>query len=346
LGVEQKKKSLAALGKSFAELAKIASGQSGDDQRFETMLRAKTENNWFTLENQELAFRGWSQALREENIERWFSEFDESQGSTKKVGLILAGNLPLVGLHDLICVLIGGHEAHVKMSSKDRLLLPMVLEALREIDPELASKVVWKDEVIGQVDAVIATGADNSARYFSYYFKDIPHIIRRNRNSVAILRNEDSEEDLERLGDDIFDYFGQGCRNVSKIFIPQDFDLDRFFKGIMHRSEVNTHHKYMNNYEYNKTVWLLSQFQLLENGFLVLKEDDGLRSPLGTLYYERYDDLDNIKSRLEGMRKELQCVVGNIEWEGSVPFGKTQEPELWDYADGVNTMDFLLGLSK
>ncbi len=344
MDIKQKKNSLIQLGNRFAYLSELAGAEQSEDLNFERLVRAKVENPWFTLENQKLAFQNWSEALQKDQIDQWLDKF-ESMNRDKRVGMIFAGNIPMVGLHDLLCVLASGNKAVVKLSSKDKVLMPLVMDLLKEIEPELSDAIEIREETLGSVDAVIATGSNNSTRYFEYYFREVPHIIRKNRNSIAVLQEEDSEEDLKALGGDIFDYFGLGCRNVSKLFIPESFDLDRFFGAIMDRLSLNMHHKYMNNYEYNKTVWLMSNYDLLENGFVVLKEDQSLASPLGTLFYERYASQEDLAVRIEEQKDAIQCVVGNVNWDIAMKFGTSQKPRLWDYADGVNTMNFLQNLN-
>ena len=197
-------------------------------------------------------------------------------------------------------------------------------------------------EQLKDVDGLIATGSDNSARYFDYYFKDKKRIIRKNRTSVAVLRGEESEDDLLGLSHDIFRHFGLGCRNVTKLYLPKGYDLDIVFKALFHYQEIGNHNKYANNYDYNKAVYLLSQAELIENGFLLMKEDEGIHSPVGVLFYEFYDNMEDVKRVIENLKDELQCVVSNEDLPQRVSFGKAQSPELWDYADGIDTIEFLL----
>jgi hypothetical protein len=222
--------------------------------------------------------------------------------------------------------------------------LPLIAKYLEYAEPEFKGRIHFTEERMTGFDAVIATGSNNTARYFDYYFGKYPSIIRRNRNSVAVLTDQETEEDLKKLGEDIFRYFGLGCRSVSKLFVPRGYDFDKFFNAIYQYKEVIYYDKYVNNYDYNKAVYLMSQYQLLENGFLMLKEDQSYASPIATVFYEYYDDKDVLQRRLEADKELIQCVVGSSDQIKMVGFGETQNPQLWDYADDVDTLDFLQGL--
>jgi hypothetical protein len=253
----------------------------------------------------------------------------------------LAGNIPLVGFHDFLSVLITGHKALIKTSSNDQHLLPFLAKYLIAVEPEFADAITFTEGKLEGFDAVIATGSNNTARYFEYYFKDKPAIIRKNRNSAAILTGNESREELVGLGEDIFRYFGLGCRNVSKLFVPQGYDFKNFFEAIYEYKDVIFYDKYANNYDYNKAVFLMSNFKLLDNEFLTIKEDSGYASPISSVFYEYYDNLDTLKQKLEAEQDQLQCVVSNKLTENSIPFGQTQKPGLLDYADNVDTIAFL-----
>ncbi len=250
----------------------------------------------------------------------------------------MAGNIPLVGFHDFLSVLISGHKVLVKQSSNDKQLLPVIAGFLMNIAPEFENRIRFTEERLTDFDAVIATGSNNTAGYFEYYFKGKPNIIRKNRNSVAILTGKESKEELEALGEDVFRYFGLGCRNVSKLYVPKEYDFESFFKAMYPWHTLLNSAKYANNYDYNKAVYLMSEFKLLENGFLILKEDESFGSPIATLFYEEYEDKKELQEKLEQNKENLQCVVGT---KADVDFGQTQHPKLWDYADGVDTLKFL-----
>lgn len=302
---------------------------------------SQSHNGWFTPEQVYFSIQSWGNALSETNLNQWLSTYDFSKIAPKKIGLILAGNIPLVGFHDFLSVLISGHDVLVKTSSSDQHLLKFLAKYLIAIQPELNSKITFVEGKLEGFDAVIATGSNNTARYFEYYFKDKPSIIRKNRNSVAVLNGTETHEELVGLGEDIFRYFGLGCRNVSKLFVPKDYNFEAFFKAMFEYSEVIQYEKYANNYDYNKAVFLMSNFQLLDNEFLTIKEDTSYSSPISSVFYEFYDSLDEVKSRLSNDADQIQCIVSKDLIENSIVFGQTQQPKLWDYADNVDTLAFL-----
>ena len=258
------------------------------------------------------------------------------------MGLILAGNIPLVGFHDFLSVLISGNNVLIKTSSNDQFLLPFLAKYLIAIEPELSNKITFVEGKLENFDAVIATGSNNTARYFEYYFKDKPSIIRKNRNSVAVLNGEETKEQLMALGEDIFRYFGLGCRNVSKLFVPKGYSFNAFFEAIFEYQDIIHYEKYANNYDYNKAVFLMSNFKLLDNGFLTIKEDSSYASPISSVFYEFYENLEELQIRLESESEQIQCIVSNNLVKNSIDFGQTQRPNLWDYADNVDTISFLL----
>lgn len=305
---------------------------------------SQSHNGWFTPDQVYFAVQSWAEALTEENLTLWLSKysFDSNQNTPKTVGLILAGNIPLVGFHDFLSVLISGHNVVVKTSSNDQHLIKFLANYLIAVDSRIADYITFTDGKLEHFDAVIATGSNNTARYFEYYFKDKPSIIRKNRNSVALLDGTESHEDLVGLGEDIFRYFGLGCRNVSKLFVPKGYKFDAFFKAIYEQRDVIYYEKYANNYDYNKAVFLMSNFQLLDNEFLTIKEDSSYASPISSVFYEYYDDLEVIKQQLKNDADQIQCIVSKNLIENSIPFGQTQKPKLWDYADNVDTLEFLL----
>ena len=305
---------------------------------------SQSHNGWFTPEQVLHSIQSWAKALTEDNLNQWLSNYDFSKIEPKKVGLILAGNIPLVGFHDFLSVLISGHDVLVKTSSNDQHLLKFLAKYLIAIQPELNSKITFVEGKLEGFDAVIATGSNNTARYFEYYFKDKPSIIRKNRNSVAVLDGTETFEDLVGLGEDIFRYFGLGCRNVSKLFVPKGYNFDNFFKAMYEYRDVIQYEKYANNYDYNKAVFLMSNFQLLDNEFLTIKEDVSYSSPISSVFYEFYENLEEIKSRLHTDAEQIQCIVSKDLIPNSVTFGQTQQPKIWDYADNVDTLAFLNSL--
>lgn len=303
---------------------------------------AHEHNGWFTQENIAFSLMGWSKSLQNDSIKQWLAPYKFENVAPKKVAIIMAGNIPLVGFHDFISVLISGHSVIVKQSSNDKHLLPYLAKYLEYVEPDFKQKIEFTEEKLTNFDAVIATGSDNTSRYFEHYFRGKPSIIRKNRNSVAILTGKENDQELTALSEDIFRYYGLGCRNVSKLFVPTDYNFDAFFKGLYEWHPIINQNKYANNYDYNKAVYLMSEFDLLENGFLMIKEDASYGSPIATLFYEYYNDLETLKNHLQDNSKNIQCIVSKGVTEDSVAFGQTQHPQLWDYADNVDTIAFLI----
>ena len=305
----------------------------------EDLHKAEVLNAWFTKENIEKAINAWHEQLKADMLTSWLDPYKLLEvTSPKKVLIIMAGNIPLVGFHDFLTVLISGHQVVVKMSSTDNVLLKVLIEKLLSIAPEFKESISFIDDVKNRkFDGVIATGSDNSAQYFEYYFKGAKKIIRKNRRSVALLDGSESAMELKGLADDVFAYFGLGCRNVSKLFLPKGYDLNKLFEAFFPYSHVVEHKKYGNNYDYNKAIFLMGSNKLVENGFLLMKEDKSLLSPVAMLYYEYYDDIETVEQFIKENAEQLQCVVSKKD----IPFGNTQKPNLWDYADGVDTVEFL-----
>lgn len=323
-----------------AFLAKKPEDHNEDDADIELLLkRSEIENPWFTVDNQKFALRQWADLLTEEHIKNWLQQYSISKIS-KKVGLILAGNIPLVGFHDVISVVLSNHIPMIKLSSKDKYLIPFLLRKWNEFsDNQVQVEFVEKLE---NFDAVIATGSNNTARYLEYYFKDYLHIIRKNRTSVAVLKGDETEEELQLLAKDIFQYFGLGCRNVTRIFIPKDFVIDRLFESFLGFQDIINHNKYANNYDYNRAVYLLNQDKFWDNNFVMLKEDDKLFSPLSVINFSRYESLEEVNGFITENEENIQCVVAKNELGlDSISFGEAQNPGLDTYADNVDTMKFL-----
>lgn len=302
---------------------------------------AEEHNGWFTQENIKFALKGWSNALTPKNLTTWLQPYNLDAVNPKRVAVIMAGNIPLVGFHDFLSVLISGHNVLVKQSSNDKHLLPFLAKYLEFVENDFKNKIEFTEEKLTDFDAVIATGSNNTARYFEYYFKNKPSIIRNNRNSVAVLNGEESKEDLKHLSEDIFRYYGLGCRNVSKLFVPKGYKFDAFFEAMYHWHPIIEKAKYANNYDYNKAVYLMSEFNILENGFFMIKEDKSYASPIATLFYECYDDTNQLKQKLNTDANQIQCIVSHRFVSNEIAFGKTQKPKLWDYADNVDTIAFL-----
>jgi len=311
----------------------------------DTIILAGHHNGWFTEENILFALKGWGELLTVDKLTVWLSNYPIDQNQPKTVAIIMAGNIPLVGFHDFLAILITGNRVLGKLSSKDKALLPFISRFLMDTEPILKDQILFTENKLEDFDAIIATGSTNTARYFEYYFSKKPHIIRRNRNSVAVLTGKETQDQLAALGEDVFRYYGLGCRSVSKIFVPPEYDFDKFFTAIFDFNSLIQQNKYANNYDYNKAVYLMSEFKILENGFLMLKEDSSYASPIASLFYETYTSCDTLKTRLVNDKEKIQCIVASGFIKGEVPFGATQHPNLTDYADDVDTVDFLLKTS-
>lgn len=316
------------------------------DGMIDVIQLSKSYNGWFSESNVHFAFKSWEDALNEDNLLKWIVNYDMEKTPNKSIAMVLAGNIPLVGFHDFLSVLISGNSVIAKLSSNDKLLLPYLAKYLIAIEPEFKNKITFTEERLQAFDAVIATGSNNTARYFEYYFGKYPNIIRKNRNSVAVLTGNETSEQLVSLSNDIFRYFGLGCRNVSKLYLPKGYNFDNFFNAMFSWKEVINDNKYINNYDYNKAVYLMSNINLLDNEFLLLKEDKSFSSPISVVFYEYYDDLESVKENLILEKENIQCIVSNSGIENEISFGETQNPQLWDYADNIDTLDFLIKLSN
>lgn len=316
---------------------------------FEQLIRQlHLYNAWFTEDNVRESINAISNSLAREKIDRWLRPYSlpGRNPSPKKIAVVMAGNIPLVGFHDMLSVLISGNVFIGKTSAKDEKLIKAVADILIAINPGFKNHIFFEDNQLGEFDAVIATGSDNTSRYFEYYFGKYPHLIRKNRNSIAVLSGQETQDKLKALGEDIFLYFGLGCRNVSKLFVPAAYNFDSFFQSIEHYQYLYNHNKYANNYDYNKSVYLLNQTPHLDNGFVLIKEDKGFSSPVGTIFYECYSDKLKLFEYLQFNKDKIQCVVSDNGFvQESISFGMAQKPELWDYADCVDTMKFLINLN-
>lgn len=335
---------------AFVNLGKYLKELSSEKEE-SVLKKTQAENGWFTQENIKFALNSWSEALSEDNLQQWISKYKIESSSSeilakerKTIAIIMAGNIPLVGFHDFLSVLITGNKVLAKLSSNDKTLLPFISEYLISVEPKFRNYIEFTEGKLENFDAVIATGSNNTARYFDYYFGKYPNIIRKNRNSAAVLTGNETSEELQKLADDIFIYFGLGCRNVSKLYVPENYNFEPFFNAMYSWKEIIHNHKYINNYDYNKAVYLMDSFPLLDNEFMLLKEDAGFSSPISVIFYEKYTSLQNLKKELEAQFENIQCLVSNAGLPNEISFGKAQSPNLWDYADAVDTVDFLLKL--
>jgi hypothetical protein len=299
---------------------------------------AETYNNWFIPKFVNEAVQNLQVFLNREELAKFSTKLTGSPGKT--IALICAGNIPLVCFHDVLCVLLSGNKALMKLSADDKILLPFFLKLLCHYEPEFESFIFFADGKISNFDAVIATGSDNTASHLHYYFGKYPNIIRKNRSSVAVLDGTETGDDLSRLGNDIFQYFGLGCRNVNKLMVPKGYSFNTFFESILDWSFVVNNKKYGNNYDYHRAIFLLEQIPFLDNNFLMIREEKALHSPVGVLHYEFYETASEAGQSLKAAESQIQCVVG----KNHIPFGYSQQPVISDFADNVNTLEFLLNL--
>ena len=314
---------------------------TGNPEWLASKEKAGYENGWFIPAFLEIATQNVALSfLQKEKLENLADSYKlpSINPKPKTVGIIMAGNIPLVGFHDFLCVFISGHKSLIKPSSKDQVLIKHLIEKLTQWDAEIKNLVEFSEMLKG-CDAYIATGSNNSSRYFDYYFGKYPSIIRRNRTSIALLSGKESREDLERLADDVYLYFGLGCRNVTKIYLPSNYGFVPLLEAFKKYNHLADHHKYKNNYDYNLALHLLNKKYYMTNGSILLIEEPGIFSPISQLNYEFYNSNDELTLKLPAAQ-ELQCFVG----KSFVPFGQSQSPLIRDYADGVDTLKFLKGL--
>ena len=327
-------------------LARLGEHLLGEDEYLRAVMhRSEFHNKWFTKENQEMAVRSIAtHFLKRELLESWAARYPISDRPTgKTVGIVMAGNIPLVGFHDWLCVFLAGHEAQIKLSEKDAYLFPYLIKIMESLDPNMAGWVETVDR-LKDFDAVIATGSNNSARYFEAYFGKKPHIIRRNRNGVAVLSGRESAEELRRLGLDVFAYYGLGCRNVAKIYVPEGYVFEPLLEALHEYREAVLNDRYKNNFDYNYALFILNKITFKANGCILLKEDELTASRIACLHYAHYKSLKEVEEELVERGEEVQCVVAQpgLLSLATIGFGETQTPGLMDYPDGVDTMEFLV----
>jgi hypothetical protein len=345
MDLEERIKSFALLGESLRNSLNCGFMTKAVTGRNLSLLKTLIDNQykhnpWFTPENVKRAITAIAEELTEDNLIKWTNVYPglKEQKKPLSVGVIMAGNIPLVGFHDFLSVLITGNNLMAKTSSKDSELINYISNILCDINPGFRKRIEFTEATLTNFDAIIATGSDNSSRYFGYYFGKYPNIIRKNRNSIAIIEGDETDDELEGLGTDIFSYYGLGCRNVSKIYIPAGYDPAGLPKHWNNFSDVIRHLKYANNYDFNKAVYLVNKEAFHDSGFILLKEESKISSPVSVLYYEYYESQYAVKQQTELLKEKIQCVVNRH----NIPFGEAQWPHLWDYADGIDTIEFLL----
>ncbi|MFT5834090.1 MAG: hypothetical protein ACI97N_001724 [Cognaticolwellia sp.] len=328
-------------------LVELGNRLNSNDEKLESVVQqAYIHNRWFTIENCRKAIQNIADAfLQKDKLENWVKAYDIKTDTPKAVGLVMAGNIPLVGFHDFMCVFITGHKAKIKLSDKDTVLMEFVFNTLIDINPNIQN-YIEKIERLTDFGAVIATGSNNTARYFEAYFSKVPNIIRKNRTSVAVLSGDETMEELKEFGNDVFEYFGLGCRNVSKLFVPKDYNFEPLIEAFHSFNEIVYHNKYKNNYDYNFTLMTMNKIPTIFGTCMLLSENEGFQSRIAQMHFSYYDDKTVLEEKLKAHESEIQCVVsknpiGNIS---NIQFGGTQVPSLSDYADGVDTMEFLVNI--
>lgn len=336
----QGKEALIKWGKATGALIEEWEPEKQNDSPFGAMVhQASLRNSWFTKENIIRALKQFVAMLEPDAFNKWINNYNITETDPKNIGLVPAGNIPGVGFHDIVCILATGNKLIVRFSASDNVILPFLLNILTSIEPGF-NKHIELVERMPKVDAVIATGSNNTSRYFEYYFRNIPHVIRRNRNSIAVLTGNETKSQLDALREDVFSFFGLGCRNVSHLFVPHDYDFRLFFESMEAASYVMQHNKYMNNFDYNQAIYLLNKEPYLTNNFLIIREAPQLSTPVSVINYTRYHDLSEAENQIESMQDDIQCRVG----VNGLPFGTTQQTTLSDYADRVDIMQFILNL--
>jgi len=327
---------LVCLGDLFSSYKK-----NKNDQFYITIKKAEIYNPWFSEKNINTSINYWQSKLKLKNLNSWISKYEIIQRPPFKVGIVMAGNFPLAGLHDLICVIISGNIALVKTSKSDKILMNYLIDYIWDKFPKSKHYII-KTEILKEFDKVIATGSNNTFRYFEYYFKKKPNILRKSRTSVAILENDTDKDSLGLLAKDIFTYFGLGCRNVSKLFIPTGYDIKKIIHDFDEFEKIKLHHKYLNNLNYYKTIKILNNEKFIDGRFFLMSESKRLTPPISEIYYEFYENKKELIEYLKTKSENLQCIVSKSISKNHVNFGDTQNPKLSDYADNIDTIKFLL----
>ncbi len=336
---------------TFVALGNFLRSASAQSELNQVTQQAHYKNNWFTPANSLVALKAIAdEFLNADKLTTWLNQYPDKPNQPCTVGVVMAGNIPAVGFHDLLCVLMSGHRLLAKLSNQDFVLIHYLIQKLKEINPAFDS-LITEAERLNAADAYIATGSNNTARYFDYYFAKKPHVIRKNRTSVGLLMGEESEEEFQKLGHDLSDYYGLGCRNVSTLLVPEGYDFVPLLRALEPQASLYlNNHKYQNNYDYNKSIYLINAVPHLDNGYLLLTQNDGLVSPISVVYYQTYRTLADATAWFDERADRIQVVASAQGWyTGSpalpgVPFGQTQRPGLRDYADGIDTMSFLTQL--
>ncbi len=312
----------------------------------DAIINEKYNNPWFTENNIEYSLKHWGELLKTENVLNWIKLYHlQTTKKQKNILIIAAGNIPLVSFHDVLCVFLTGNRSIVKLSSKDKNLLKLLVEIWSTKYSDIKQMITFTEHTVKNFDAVITTGSNESLKYFESYFGKYPHIFRGHRNSIAILDGTESQTDLQNLSDDVFLYFGLGCRSVSKIFVPQNYDFDFLINSFKKWEHIFYHNYYLNNFEYQKTIYLLNKTPFIDGGFFMLKESENFSSPIGVIFYEYYSDISILAQKIKALSSQIQCIVyKENKYLKTVKFGSSQSPTLWDYADDIDVVNFLISI--
>lgn len=352
VSINNRIQAFASLGNMLIEVGENNQQKEHKSQLLNKLEQAVKEavnyNGWFIEDNVRYMLSSVGKSLSKPNIEKWIEPYSQklaTGSSGKNISVVMAGNIPIVGFHDFLSVLISGNKLLAKLSPEDNKLLPVITELLIDIEPGFKEMVGFTDNQLKNFEAIIATGSNNTSRYFEYYFGKYPNIIRKNRNSIAVITGEESKNDLLQLTDDIFMYFGLGCRNVSHIMLPKGYDLIGLLETCSSNEKVNINHKYFNNYEYNKAIYLVNCSDHYDTGNLLLIEDNSYASPVSVIHLSYYSDINSVNRILEVNNSKIQCIISiSNEVNNSISPSNSQSPKLWDYADGIDTMEFLINL--
>lgn len=343
MNIKERIEILASFGN---DLAQICNGTEIDG--FPGFEKIKAYNPWFTEENVKFCLQNWNSQLKREELEKFCAAYPiDNNLSDICVAIVMAGNIPMVGFHDFACAFLCGVKIKAKLSSKDNVLMKWVIDRIKAMSPELSGRIEYTEERLSDFDAVIATGSDNTNRYFEYYFGKYDKILRHNRNSVAILTGDETKEELTALADDVFMYFGLGCRSVSKIYLPRGYDFNPMGEAFQKYADIINHNKYNNNYSYQYAVMGMNKIEHVNFGHLLLTEKKDMNSPIGVLHFEYYDSIDKVVNELEMQSDRIQCIVAkNKIFKNCIGFGETQKPNIYNFADNIDTIKFITGLCK
>ncbi len=311
------------------------------------ILQAEDENPWFTRKFILQAIGNIVLWLDEKKLFHWLSNYDFDSLKPGKIGVITAGNIPLAGFHDMMSVLLSGHLFVGKLSHKDKKLMELMAQLLVLNDPDLKKRIFLHEKNLKSCDAIIATGSNNTNRYFDFYFSHIPHIFRKSRKGIGIISGKEATDQLQLLTNDMLDYFGLGCRNITKLYVPEKYDFSILLNELNKKQEYLLHNKYVNNYEYYKALFALSKENVIKSNVALLVENSSIAPPVACVYFEYYENKSFLLQALENIKNETQCIVSENGWlADSIPFGKTQTPLVNEYADRIDTMLFLTGIKQ